>query len=552
MKKIWFFLSFILLSFLFATQNVNAAFSHHGSYISGYTDSDGLKVYVYQLSVDITGSTSLNHIKGKLILNNLNLVSFEANSNFVSQFDKSNLVYDMTSNHVYTSVEGKVIYATVKLKQKAIGDCSFDFEPIETKQVTTNSFTINKDAYKNNSVITSVKAGEEFQYKIIVTSNNNVIETDNVIVTDVIPKELEIISAPNGTISGQEITWYLGKFASGVTTKTLTVNVRAKKDTVGKVNNVAVLTVGDKSISDDAPINVLYSNITITKKASRSKVTAGGDFYYTIAVKNTGTGVSDVVTIEDTLDANLTFVSASENYQKSGNKYTFDIGTLEPNATKTIRVNVKVNDVVDVTNISNTAIATEKGKNPVDDTVVVDILEEVIDPDISIQKSVNVSEVKKMEEFQYTITVTNKNELHLIDMMVSDELDSNLILVDADGATVDGNLLTWLFDLTSNQTKTFTITVKVREDCAVTEIKNKAKLTYEEEDTFSDEVKVIVKEDEKPVPPPTDVPDVPDDPDLPNNPQTGNIISYFFLTLGLISSLIIFYQVRKKKKLFHI
>lgn len=49
--------------------------------------------------------------------------------------------------------------------------------------------------------------GEEFQYKITVTSGNNVLLTDSVTVSDVIPEELEIISAEEGNINGQTITW---------------------------------------------------------------------------------------------------------------------------------------------------------------------------------------------------------------------------------------------------------------------------------------------------------------------------------------------------------
>lgn len=554
MKKVFLKIILITIFMLICIPKVSASIHHQGEFVSGYTDSDGKKVYIHHLMLTVSGSSKVNHLEGRLVLKNLEVLSFEGNSEFLTNFNNSNLTYNMTSNHVFTSKENQFIYATVTVKQISVGECSFSFEPSKTTLENTNQFLIKKEAYQGGQLITKVNAGEEFQYKITVTSNNNILETDNVTVTDVIREELEIINAYEGQVSGNTITWNLGKFKPGTTTKTLYVDVRAKEDSKGDVNNTAILTVGDNTFEDSTPIKILYSDISLTKKSSRNKISPGTEFYYLIEVKNNGTGASKSVTVYDTPNYNLEFISSPNTYQKVGSTYYFNLGSIASGETKTIRINVKAKDNVTDTIIPNTAIATEEGKDPIEDDVDVEIIPKEIKPEISIKKEVNKNEVKPGEEFEYRIKVTNHNELNLINIKLTDDFDPELTLIDIDSGIKNNNSVTWIFDLLPNQTVEFIIKVKVNEDCKKEHIMNKATITYEDEEKPSNEVTVIIPENPKPEPPkPEDSkdPEIPDDPEVDvKNPDTG--FNYLFIGLLVVAGLIIYLYAHHRNKIYRI
>lgn len=512
-------------------------------------DNDGLVLKNCTFKATITGNSRFNHTEGKFIIKNMNIISVQSNANFVLDFNKTSNYIKLTSNHVYTSQEGEVIYGTLVAKQADynIKECNIGYEPVKTGHEDTNVFNITKEAYKDGAKIKEVKMGEEFQYKITVTSGNNVLLTDSVTVSDVIPEELEIISAEEGNINGQTITWNLGTFPIGVHTKVLTVNVRAKKDIKGTVKNTAILKVGDNTFKDDESTNIVYSDIRITKKASRDKVSSEEEFYYIITVENIGTGISNEVIVQDDIAETLTFKSATPKYTNENHTYYFNMGTLKAKETKTIRINVKAPKVTENKTILNTAIATEEGQEPKTDEETVEITTEDIKPDIKIQKKTSKTKVKKGEEFTFIITVTNNNSLNLTDVVVKDLIDNNLKIVAAPNATITNNLVTWNLELKGNEKKELTIIVKAISDKS-DKITNKAIMVHENKETPSNEVEVTITKSED-----SSKPNNPNekDPDI-ENPKTGSIISYVILGSLTICSLLIYWYVKTKKKFYRL
>lgn len=553
MKNRFVFLVFFLVCMVLLPKSVMGAVTYQGVLVDNYTDSQGRRVYTRDLNVVFTGSSTINYLEGRLVLNNLELISFDANSNFITDFNYGTLVYKMTSK---AYINRDFTFARVVVRQiDPKAECNFGFEPLDTQKVNINEFKIKKEVYKDGKVVSQVKQGEEFQYKITVTSDNNALTTDRATLSDTIPKELEIISAPGATVNGNNVTWDLGVFEKGTSTKTVTVNVRAKEDVKGRVNNVAVLSVGDNTFEDDEPVTITYSDIQIVKKASRSKVTEDMDFYYTIEVRNVGNATSDNVIVEDALDDNLNFVKASMNYTLTNGKYVFNLGTIAAGAYKTIRIDVKAKAIVNVRVIPNTAIAKEGDKNPVEDDVDVEVVKEEVTPKISIKKSVSATKVKALEEFNFTITVSNLNDLNLIDLELQDSFDDNLIVVDAQNGNKTNNKVSWIFDLGPNETKDFVVRVKAKSSF-VGIIKNVAVVNYEDKDTPSNEVEVEIEKNEE-------VPKEPVTPNKPNvlppdeaneipNPQTGNMVTVFVLLGCNLISLVIMYYVKMKKKLYKI
>ncbi|MCX4254391.1 MAG: isopeptide-forming domain-containing fimbrial protein [Bacilli bacterium] len=485
-----FLFAFIALLIHFYPQEANAILSHRQEKVNSYLDSDGNTIEVFNLYVSISGSSEVNHVEGEITLNNLSLINFEINPNFiVESLSSDKLKFSLTSNKVFTASDSKVVYATVTVKQIANSDCNFLFRPITANKVNTNNFQITKEAYKNNTIISEIEAGTEFQYKITVTGINQ-IASDTVTVSDTIPSTLEIINAGTGIKNGQTITWNLGSFAPGTKTITLWVTVKAKANISGTINNTATLRVGDKTISDDTTVKVVYSNITITKSASKSTVIVGEEFYYDLVIKNTGTGTSKNITVVDYYDNDLTYLNATMVPSSTAiNTITFNIGTLDANKTKTIRLYFKVKNSTNKTKIPNRATATEEGKNPVESTVEIEVLK----PNLTIKKNVSSTIVKRGDTFNYTITITNNGKTSAKNVQVTDTINNNFEIINTSVGSYNNNIFTANFTtININETKTISIKVRVKNTAPLGTISNIATVKSDNTPEISDDEDIIV------------------------------------------------------------
>ena len=85
------------------------------------------------------------------------------------------------------------------------------------------------------------------------------------------------------------------------------------------------------------------ADLSIAKSASPASVFLGQDLTYTITVTNKGPSNATDVVVTDTLPDTVTFKSADHGGTLSGNKVTFNLGTVkknDPPVILTIVVNV--------------------------------------------------------------------------------------------------------------------------------------------------------------------------------------------------------------------
>ena len=80
----------------------------------------------------------------------------------------------------------------------------------------------------------------------------------------------------------------------------------------------------------------------------------GGPLTYTVEVKNNSGIWANNVMVTDTLDANTTFVSASDGGTHAGGVVTWDLGALAPFGTKTLTLAVNVSPTAPVANVMGT------------------------------------------------------------------------------------------------------------------------------------------------------------------------------------------------------
>lgn len=538
--------------------------------LKDYKELSTYEEYTYNIYANITGSSKFNYADGEFFdLSNVEDISVKGVNGFNARLDLDKMKYQVITNKVFTANDGKVVFATLTFRSISKDEkCKLSHRSGSYRFATTNTFTVENSMYQDGKEISvtkaSIRAGEAFQFKIKVKSAMNELLTDWAIVTDNVPDFLEIISASdNGIINGQKVTWNLGMFNSNVEKeKELMVYVRAKKDAKGSATNTVTLTAGDNKFTDSDPVEIVYSNIVASNKASKSEIIKGETFYYTIELKNTGTVISNDIRIEDTLDSDLELVNSSVTNSGLGNYLIFDIGKIDVGKSKSIRLEVKVRDEATKSKIKNMAVIKESGQDAIESSAIINIAEKQVLPDLSISKKANVSEVKKGEEIIYTITIKNNNDLDLNNILIIDSI-TNAEFIRENVECSGGKSCRFYLDLAGNETKTITIVAKVLDDTNGNTVKNTVTLNHGNF-TKTSEVLVNILSSDKP-----DVPNNPDNPtdepskpsnsnnsndlgELPDNPDTGIIISIAIIIFGIVSSLGIYLYHKKKNKFYKI
>lgn len=264
----------------------------------------------------------------------------------------------------------------------------------------------------------------------LVVSNPGTGIAENVVVTDPLPSGMT-------TTSGQKTVKYNVGDLSSKESKSMRFSVTA--DRTGKFTNTAMATATGLSAKASAITIITQPQLKITKDATEKQY-SGRNISYTIKVTNIGDAPAINAVVMDPLPAGTSFIKASDGGMRSGNQIVWKLGTMAPNASKTITAMVKANRVG---TIRNTACAnadnTEKVCDDASTTVigVSAILLEVVDLNDPVE--VGHSE-------QYIISATNQGNAPDTNIKITVELEDNMKYVNATGptsATVRGNTITF-------------------------------------------------------------------------------------------------------------
>ena len=164
-----------------------------------------------------------------------------------------------------------------------------------------------------------LSVGDSYVYTINWVNNEaDDSGTANVTVTDELPtgvvfEAFEGKNADKGAVSGQLLTWNLGKQPAGshgsvrVRVKITEDAVKGVQDAIGTVNNNATVTVGNKSYTGTTTNYVPKKSESDAQDSAESGVALGDELTYTIGYKNTENKPA-TVTISDTVPAGTKFV----------------------------------------------------------------------------------------------------------------------------------------------------------------------------------------------------------------------------------------------------
>lgn len=255
-----------------------------------------------------------------------------------------------------------------------------------------------------------LSVGDSYVYTINWVNNEaDDSGTANVTVTDELPtgvvfEAFEGKSADKGAVSGQLLTWNLGKQPAGshgsvrVRVKITEDAVKGVQDAIGTVNNAATITVGNKSYTGTTTNYVPKKSESDAQDSKGSGVKLGDELTYSIGYKNTENAPA-TVTITDTVPAGTEFVEFAGDHADIASKdrdgnLTWTLTDVPAGEEGTVQFKVRVTEDAfksggasgDISNQASVAV----GNNPAVKTNTT--TDEVSDGHLTLSKTVTTAE----------------------------------------------------------------------------------------------------------------------------------------------------------------
>lgn len=331
----------------------------------------------------------------------------------------------------------------------------------------------------------AVSPGDTLTYRIAITNSGDavatlfagdVVETVPAGTTHVGGDSFTCAAATAGSACGNTSTFNV---AAGTSAElSFTVQVGATPAAASITNTVAIPGKVDCAIApnDCEEVTPLPApaNVTLAKTLSGESGTlaghaeAGEQLTYTITLTNSGGAPALNYGVTDTLDPNVTFVSADNGGTTAGSVVTWAGLTVPANGTLSLTVVVQVVDPIPagVTRIANLAYETGTPPPPCPPAgrqcVVVPTAGAV-----TLAKSVRDANddglAEPGEQLTYAIVLTNTGGSDAAPYAVTDPLDANTVFVSADhGGTFAAGVVSWSgLTVPANGTLTLTVVVRV-------------------------------------------------------------------------------------------
>jgi uncharacterized repeat protein (TIGR01451 family) len=383
---------------------------------------------------------------------------------------------------------------------------TYDIDPSTTGGVTNTATvsTSTTDTNSNNdvsSIVTDVSAetdlsvvktgpadaiaGTPVTYTITVT-NTGPSDAVNVTVDDPTPFGFAFDSATAPCTGGFPCD--LGTMAPNeVISIDVTFDIEAS--TLGDVTNTATVstsTADPNSNNDASSVTTSVSgeaDLAATKTGPATAV-AGTQVTYTITVSNNGPSDAVNAFVDDPTPPGMTLVSASSPCD--GGVFPCGLGRLEPNDVVSFDVTFDIDPSTlgDVTNTVTTGSQTTDPNSANDSASVTTIVS--AEADLAITKTSDVSSVELGGTVVYTLFVENFGPSDATNVVITDNLPAEQVLVDSSGCAEDPNGAPscTLGTLASGSSTTVTLTAQIRRPGAGFQ-RNTASVSSDVSDTVS-------------------------------------------------------------------
>ena len=437
------------------TLTVNAVNSTEDTNISNNVATK--TIYIQELpkvvptkDVNVTNPNYGDKVKYTIVISNVGKIAADVtlrdilDEGLIFAGASGNYEYDSTTRTVTWNIDGLAVgqnltfyvYATVNAygvlnNTVTVGDNTF-IRNVTVPEITPDK-TIDND---------SPNFGDNVSYTVTVT--NGEFGANNVVVKDVVGEGLTVTGiSDNGQYDplSRTITWIVDLAKNEVKTFTVEATVSG----YGNISNKVV--VGNKTIFK----NIDVPEITPKKDVNNTTPNFGENVAYTIVVSNDGITDAKQVIIKDVLAKGLKFIEANYNgvYDKSTHTVTW---ILDINAKDKVTLNVTA--AVDAYGVLNNNVTIGDKTSSVDITV----------PEIIPDKTANTTNTNYGDDVTYSVIVTNDGDVDAKDVIIVDQLGSDLKYVSSSDGGVwneKTNTITWIIDLSKGETKTFTVVATV-------------------------------------------------------------------------------------------
>jgi len=275
----------------------------------------------------------------------------------------------------------------------------------------------------------------------------------NVKISDPLPAGL---TAADGKAA---IEFMVGTLAGGQSKK-FTSTVQASK--TGRFENKATATGdGGYNAASAAVATVVKQPVLTLVAECPGDTKVGRDLVFKFTVKNTGDGDADGTILTAPVPAGTTFVKADSNGTAAAGKATWNLGTLAPNASKTVSMTIKAGSIG---SIAASASATAECAAAVADDCTTGVSGT---PDIGTLVTDEDGVVPVGANHTYTCEVKNQGQIDLTKVTMRITLPEALDYVSSSALTppkVTGRVVEFALPgaLKPGETKAFTMTVKSR------------------------------------------------------------------------------------------
>lgn len=301
---------------------------------------------------------------------------------------------DLTSKVTYRNgaENGKIVFHNTRDKVKTIGTVAMPDVDIDGQLLSVGDSYV----YTINWVNTEADAaGNLVPASVTVTDE---------LPTGVVFEAFEGENADKGAVSGQSLTWDLGEQPAGshgsvrVRVKITEDAVKGARGAVGTVNNVATITVGNKSYTGTTTNYVPKKSESDAQDSKGSGVKLGDELTYTIGYKNTENKPA-TVTVSDAVPAGTEFVEFAGDHKDAASwdndgNLTWTLTDVPAGEEGTVQFKVRVTEDAFKSggasgDISNQASVTV-GNNPAVKTNTT--TDEVSDDRLTLSKTVTAAE----------------------------------------------------------------------------------------------------------------------------------------------------------------
>lgn len=332
--------------------------------------------------------------------------------------------------------------------------------------------------------------GDKINYTIVV-ENKGPIAATNVVITDILPAGLTLLSSTPSSGVYNNQNWNINALSVGEQ-ETLNLEVLVSDSADGMVLTNTISNTQDQFDNNnttddlDETIVVTSADLVTQKSVDNSTPSVGEEINYTITVRNIGPDAATNVSLIDHLPIGVTYVSDDSAGTYDSNTGVWSIASISNGAIETLNIKATVNAGTGGTTITNTTTVAEGDQT--NSSTIGDRLEAVIyvdnQSDIAVTKVVNNSNPNEGEIVIFTIEVQNNGPIEVTGLKLTDITPIGLTLIS--GVPNEGvwNSPVWnIGTLANGASATMLLTARVNTGTAGTVITNHVRNTQDQLDT---------------------------------------------------------------------